>query len=146
MSFHGLDFAMFFCLESLMCRLLCWQSSSTFSGSLRMVEGRTIHYTVADDDGNLDESFEGSCFIFDELSVKQLTQKLEEETNLSDIIVCRRNSENGGLYPLLLTLPPSNAALHVVVVRASSRGESVHDLIWPVLHMALCFLLTFCVS
>ncbi|XP_073107277.1 uncharacterized protein [Elaeis guineensis] len=100
------------------------ESSSSFSGSLHMVEGRTIHYTVADDNGHLDESVEGSSFIFNDLSVKQLTQKLEEETNLSDIIVCHRNSANGELFPLHLALPPNNAAMHVVVVRASSTGES----------------------
>ncbi|XP_038990457.1 uncharacterized protein LOC103721972 isoform X2 [Phoenix dactylifera] len=100
--------------------------SSSFWGSLHKVEGRTIHYTVADDDGNLDESFERSSFIFNKLGVKQLTQKLEEETNLRDIIVCHRNSLNGRLYPLHLTLPPNNAAMHVVVVRASSRGIALH--------------------
>ncbi|XP_073116013.1 uncharacterized protein [Elaeis guineensis] len=97
------------------------KSSSSFSGSPRKVEGRTIHYYLADDDGNLDESFEGSSFVFNGPSVEELTHKLEEETNFSDIIVCYRNPVNGKLCPLHLTLPPNNMTMHVVVVQASSK-------------------------
>ncbi|XP_008810584.2 uncharacterized protein LOC103721967 [Phoenix dactylifera] len=98
------------------------ESSSSFSGSLHKVEGRTVHYTVADNDGYVDESFEESSFIFNGLSVDELTHKLEEETNLSDIVVCYKNPVNGKLCPLHLTLPPNNMMMHVVVVRASSKG------------------------
>lgn len=94
------------------------------------MEGRTIRYTVADDDGNLDESLKKSSFVFNGLSVEELTHKLEEETNLSDIIVCYQNPVNGKLCPLHLTLPPNNMMMHVVVVQESSKVAKT--LPWPI--------------
>ena len=93
-------------------------------------EGRVIHYRVADDDGNVDDGIEGHSFNFKGQNVEELTQKLEEETELTNITVCSKNKINGKLYPLRLGLPPNNANMHVVVVPSTSRGL-------PLLHSLL---------
>lgn len=85
-------------------------------------DGRTIYYHVADEYGTVDES-EGNAITFKGNGVDELTQRLEEETGLSDIIVCSRSTLNGKLYPLRLQLPPNNATMNVVVVQSSSKGE-----------------------
>lgn len=74
---------------------------------------------MADDDGNFNEE---ASFQFKGHGLEDLSQKLEEETGLEDIIVCSRNVVNGKLYPLRLALPPNNATMHVVVVPPTSRG------------------------
>lgn len=84
-------------------------------------EGRLIYYYVADEDGNVNDSGEGPSFKFKGHGLEELTQKLEEETELEKIIVCSRNKFNGNLYPLRLALPPNNATMRVVVVPASSK-------------------------
>ncbi|KAM7484316.1 hypothetical protein LguiA_000325 [Lonicera macranthoides] len=85
-------------------------------------DGRTIYYHVADEYGTVDES-EGNAITFKGNGVDELTRRLEEETSLSDIIVCSRSTMNGKLYPLRLQLPPNNATMNVVVVQSSSKGE-----------------------
>ncbi|PKA65953.1 hypothetical protein AXF42_Ash010362 [Apostasia shenzhenica] len=99
------------------------ESASSFSNdSPQKSEGRRIHYLIADDNGNIDD-FDGEFTInFKGTSVNELTQKLEEETKLCDIIVCSRNPLNGKLYPLRLHLPPNNTTMNVVVVPATSKG------------------------
>lgn len=84
-------------------------------------EGRLIYYHVADENGNANDSVEGPSFQFKGHGLEELTQKLEEETGLENIIVCSRNKFNGNLYPLRLSLPPNNATMHVVVIPASSK-------------------------
>lgn len=84
-------------------------------------EGRVIYYSVADENGNVNDSVKGPSFQFKGHGLEELTQKLEEETGLEKIIVCLRNKFNGNLYPLRLALPPNNATMHVVVVPASSK-------------------------
>ena len=54
--------------------------------------------------------------------MEELTQKLEEETGLKDIVVCSRNPLNQKVYPLKLQLPPNNVAMHVVMVPSDSKG------------------------
>ncbi|KAG8368854.1 hypothetical protein BUALT_Bualt15G0090000 [Buddleja alternifolia] len=98
------------------------QSSASHEDSPRKSEGRLIYYYVADDDGNVDEAIEGPSFQFKGHGLEELTQKLEEETGLVDIIVCSRNIVTGKFYPLRLALPPNNATMNVVVIPASSRG------------------------
>lgn len=84
-------------------------------------DGRVIYYHVADDYGGVNDSVEGSSFTFKGHSVAELTQKLEEETGLENILVCTRSPLNGKLYPLRLQLPPNNTTMHIVVVPSTSR-------------------------
>lgn len=95
----------------------------SFGGSPVKYEGRVIHYHVADDGGNVSDEIEGHSFNFKGQNVEELTQKLEEETELQNITVCSKNKINGKLYPLRLGLPPNNATMHVVVVPSTSRVE-----------------------
>ncbi|KAJ6844654.1 uncharacterized protein M6B38_290930 [Iris pallida] len=99
---------------------LSTESLSSFSGSPHKSEGRTIYYAIAEDDGTVDNSGEQS-FSFKGTSVAELTEKLEEETELSGVIVCSRNPLNGQLCPLRLQLPPNNSTMHIVVVQAASK-------------------------
>ncbi|PKA54264.1 hypothetical protein AXF42_Ash000097 [Apostasia shenzhenica] len=97
------------------------ESAASFTSySSQRQEGRVIHYTIADNNGNVRDDAEFSL-IFKGSSVKELTQKLEEEAELSDVIVCSENPLNGKLYPLHLHLPPNNAAMNVVLVPAASK-------------------------
>ncbi|ONK75349.1 uncharacterized protein A4U43_C03F15910 [Asparagus officinalis] len=97
--------------------------SSSFSGSPRRSDGRSIYCTIAEDDGSTDGSTE-LCFSFKGTTVRELTEKLEEVLEIDeDIFVCTRNPLNGLLCPLHLQLPPNKMKMHVVVVRASSRGQ-----------------------
>ncbi|XP_073006385.1 uncharacterized protein [Typha latifolia] len=97
------------------------ESSESFSAPPHKVEGRAIYYVVADDDGNVEGGFEGHSLTFNGTSLEELTHKLQEETELSNIIICSRNPLNNKLYPLRLQLPPNNATMHVVVVLESSK-------------------------
>lgn len=85
-------------------------------------EGRMVYYTVADDDGNVDEGHEETSFVFKGNGLEDLTLNLEEQTGINDIIVCLRNPLNGKLFPLQLALPPNNTTMHVVVVPPTSKG------------------------
>nr|XP_043616738.1 uncharacterized protein LOC122588647 [Erigeron canadensis] len=83
-------------------------------------DGRMIFYKLADDEGGVVDA-EGS-FLFKGNNVEELTQNLEEETELENITVCSRNPLNGKLYPLRLALPPNNTTMHVIVVPATSKA------------------------
>ncbi|KAL3525972.1 hypothetical protein ACH5RR_014344 [Cinchona calisaya] len=99
------------------------ESCDSFGGSTIKYEGRIIYYSVADDEGTVNEEIEEHSFKFKGQNVEELTQKLEEETELKDITVCSKNKINGKLYPLRLGLPPNDATMHVVVVPSTSRAE-----------------------
>ncbi|GMP29048.1 hypothetical protein CsSME_00004323 [Camellia sinensis var. sinensis] len=95
------------------------------SGSPVKSEGRIIYYSVVDDDdGKIEEGKEEPSFHFKGLGLEELTEKLEEETGLEDVIVCLRNPWNGKLSPLRLDLPPNNTTMHIVVVPSSSKAAS----------------------
>lgn len=80
-------------------------------------EGRTVYYTVMDDDGNVDDdAYEEISFAFKGNGLEDLTRNLEEQTGLDDIIICSRNPLNGKLFPLRLALPPNHTIMHIVVV------------------------------
>ncbi|KAI3813187.1 hypothetical protein L1987_17905 [Smallanthus sonchifolius] len=88
-------------------------------------EGRMVYYTVADDDGNADDdAYEEASFAFKGRGLEDLTQDLEDETGLDDIIICSRNPLNGKLFPLRLAFPPNHKIIHVVVVPSTSKGGS----------------------
>ncbi|RWW86447.1 hypothetical protein BHE74_00004776 [Ensete ventricosum] len=110
-------------------RLSNLESSSSFSSPLHKVEGRSIYYTVADDDGNVDDSIDWPHLTFNRTSVPELTEKLKEETELDDIIVCTKNPLNQHLIPLHLHLPPNNTTMRLVVVDANSKGEFIELLV-----------------
>ncbi|KAI0527227.1 hypothetical protein KFK09_002826 [Dendrobium nobile] len=99
-----------------------WSASS---GSPRAFHSRTINYMVANNDGNVEAGAEEFSFSFQGTSVEELTQKLEEESELGHIIVCSKNPVNGKLYPLRLQLPPNKNTMNVVVVLASSKAAKI---------------------
>ncbi|KAL4330956.1 hypothetical protein AHAS_Ahas13G0451900 [Arachis hypogaea] len=100
------------------------ESSDSYVGSPPKMEGRTIYYHVAEDDGEVDdENVQGYSLIFKGNGVEELTKKFEEETGLEGVIVCSRSPLNGKLYPLRLQLPPNNVMMQVVLVLQSSKGE-----------------------
>ncbi|KAL7100822.1 hypothetical protein ACP275_08G019400 [Erythranthe tilingii] len=98
-------------------------SNSSIEDSPKRYEGRVIYYSVADDEGNVDNAVdEWPCFQLKGHGLEELTRKLEDETKLEDIIVCSRsNSGDGRLYPMRLALPPNGATMHVVVIPSTSR-------------------------
>uniref|UniRef100_A0A0E0KKB2 Uncharacterized protein n=1 Tax=Oryza punctata TaxID=4537 RepID=A0A0E0KKB2_ORYPU len=108
---------------------LCCQSSLSFSAPLHKVEGRAIYYHIADDKGDVDDDDETRSFTFNGSNLEELTHKLQEETGLDDIIICTRSPITGKLAPLRLQLPPNNAAMHIVLVRESSKVAKTFP--WP---------------
>lgn len=86
-------------------------------------DGRTIYFHIADEQGQVDESFEELCITFRGNGLSELKKRLEDELGIYGITVCGRSPLNGKLYPLRLQLPPNNATMHVVVVPPSSGGE-----------------------
>lgn len=94
------------------------QSSGSPDKSTMKVEGRVIHYKIANEKGDVEEG-EEVRFIFKGSEVEELKERLKEETGLEDIVVCSRNPLNQKLYPLRLQLPPNNNDMHVVVVPSS---------------------------
>ncbi|XP_066385903.1 uncharacterized protein [Miscanthus floridulus] len=105
------------------------ESSLSFHAALHKVEGRAIHYHIADDLGNVDDGTVGHSFTFNGSNLEELAHKLQEETGLEDIIICTRNPINGKLTPLRLQLPPNNAAMHIVLVQESSKVAKTFP--WP---------------
>ncbi|KAK2966949.1 hypothetical protein RJ640_002134 [Escallonia rubra] len=100
------------------------ESSNSFGGGSPMKsDGRMIYFHVADDDGNFDDGKEGASFQFKGHGLEELTEKLEEETGLENILVCSKNPLNGKLYPLRLSLPPNNATMNIVVLPPTSKGS-----------------------
>lgn len=102
------------------------QSTDSAASSPPKVDGRTIYYHVADDDGEVDDAMEEYSLTFKGNGVDELTRKLEEETGLDNVIVCSPSPLNGKLYPLRLQLPPNNTTMHVVVVPSPSKSEFLH--------------------
>ncbi|GER36860.1 hypothetical protein STAS_13237, partial [Striga asiatica] len=88
-------------------------------------EGRLIYYYVADDDGEINDVIEERSFEFKGQGLEELSERLEDETGLEDVIVCSRNIVNGKLYPLRLALPPNNTTMHVVVVPPTSNESHI---------------------
>ncbi|XP_061365236.1 uncharacterized protein LOC133308611 [Gastrolobium bilobum] len=98
------------------------ESTDSNVGSPPKMEGRTIYYHVAEDNGDVDdENVQGYSLNFKGNGVEQLTRKFEEETGLEGVIVCTRSPLNGKLYPLRLQLPPNNVTMQVVLVLSSSK-------------------------
>ena len=88
-----------------------------------MKDGRTIFYDVGDENGDVNDANKEAFFTFKGSSVKELLEKLKEETGNDDILVCSRNPLNAKLYPLHLQLPPNKSDMHVVVVPSSFKGK-----------------------
>ncbi|XP_068648431.1 uncharacterized protein [Aristolochia californica] len=84
-------------------------------------DGRNIYFSIAEDNGAVEESSDTTFFSFKGTSVADLTEKLKEETELDDIIVCSRSPLTGKINPLRLQLPPNNFDMHVIVVKSSSK-------------------------
>lgn len=97
------------------------ESNESTVSSPPKVDGRTIYYHIADENGEVEgEELDGYSMNFKGNSVEELTRRLEEETGIEDIIVCFRSPLNRKLYPLRLQLPPNNTIMHVVVVPSSA--------------------------
>ncbi|KAK3149036.1 hypothetical protein QOZ80_3AG0212080 [Eleusine coracana subsp. coracana] len=105
------------------------EPSDSFSAPLHKVEGRAIHYHIADDKGDVDDDMEEQSFTFNGSNLQELTHKLQELTGLDDIIICTRSPINRKLVPLRLQLPPNNATMHIVLVRESSKVAKTFP--WP---------------
>lgn len=102
------------------------QSSDSFVESPPKVEGRTIYYHIAEDNGDVeDEAIQGYSMTFKGNGVEELTRKLEEETGIEGLVVCARSPLNNQLFPLRLQLPPNNVTMHVVVILSSSKGKAL---------------------
>ncbi|KAJ9152533.1 hypothetical protein P3X46_026093 [Hevea brasiliensis] len=99
------------------------QSDDSFVGVPMKNEGRLIHYSVANENGDFDVNKKLS-FTFKGTEVEELKQRLKEETRLDDILVCSRNPLNGKHYPLRLNLPPNNAEMIIVVLPSSGKAAS----------------------
>ncbi|GER41367.1 hypothetical protein STAS_18080 [Striga asiatica] len=99
-------------------------SSGSFEDSPKKSEGRLIYYYVVDEDGEVNDEIEERSFQFKGHCLEELTDRLEDETGLEDIIICSRNIVNGKLYPLRLALPPNNNTMHVVVVPPTSKAAN----------------------
>ncbi|CAN6486946.1 unnamed protein product [Victoria cruziana] len=84
-------------------------------------DGRLIYYTIADENGEIDDTIKWNSFLFKGTNLHELLEKVEEETGLQNVIICSRNPLNGNLYPLRLQLPPNNAAMRIVLVEPSSN-------------------------
>ncbi|KAL5722532.1 hypothetical protein ACHQM5_006044 [Ranunculus cassubicifolius] len=97
------------------------ESSDSFVYSPPKDDGRTIHYHVAEDNGDVDDSNEGASFFFKGSGVEELKEKLVEETGIEDVIVCTKSPLNGNIYPLRLHLPPNHTTMHIIVVKSSSK-------------------------
>ncbi|XP_027360448.1 uncharacterized protein LOC113868769 [Abrus precatorius] len=98
------------------------QQSNDRNGWSPKVEGRTIYYHIAEDNGEvLDADMQGYSLNFKGNGVEELTRKFEEETGLEGVIVCNRSPLNGMLYPLRLQLPPNNVTMQVVLVLPMSK-------------------------
>ncbi|CAL5185831.1 unnamed protein product [Lathyrus oleraceus] len=88
-----------------------------------MKEGRVIFYDIGNENGEVVDENKASFFTFRGSSLEELKEKLKEETQLVDILVCCRNPLNAKLYPILLHLPPNNTDMHVVVVPSSFKAN-----------------------
>ncbi|CAN6203292.1 unnamed protein product [Urochloa humidicola] len=97
------------------------ESTESFSVPLHKVEGRAVHYHVGDDDGDVDPDEGARHFTFNGTGLDELLERLKEESGLEDVVMCSRSPINGKLLPLRLQLPPNNAAVHIVLVRESSK-------------------------
>lgn len=108
-----------------LCVIMLLQSNDSFVESPPKVEGRTIYYHIAEDNGDVDdEAVQGYSMIFKGNGVEELTRKMEEETGIEGLVVCARSPLNGQLFPLKLQLPPNNVTMQVVVVLSSSKGNT----------------------
>ncbi|KAL6187396.1 hypothetical protein ACLB2K_038795 [Fragaria x ananassa] len=88
------------------------ESNDSFVESPPKVEGRTIYYRIAEDNGDVDdEAVQGYSMIFKGNGVEELTRKMEEETGIEGLVVCARSPLNGQLFPLKLQLPPNNVTM-----------------------------------
>ncbi|PAN09965.1 hypothetical protein PAHAL_2G062300 [Panicum hallii] len=108
------------------------ESTESFSVPLHKVEGRAIHYHIGDDDGDVSPDEEPNFLTFNGTSLEELLEMLKEETGLQDVIMCSRSPINGKLLPLRLQLPPNNAAMHIVLLRESSKGSNKSSGRFPV--------------
>nr|ACN39824.1 unknown [Picea sitchensis] len=97
------------------------QSSPPLPESPPKPDGRIIYYAISDDNGDVKDGYEWPSFLFKGNNLKELTEKLEEETDLHDIIVCANHPLTGKLYPLRLQLPPNHSSMHLVLVQGTSK-------------------------
>ncbi|XP_019092137.1 PREDICTED: uncharacterized protein LOC104747951 [Camelina sativa] len=96
------------------------ESDDSFSVSLPLKsEGRLIYYETGDDGGNINKEIGEKSMMFHGSELTELKKKVEEETEMEDVMICCRNPLNEKLYPLQLHLPPNNATMHIVVFPSS---------------------------
>ncbi|MED6192059.1 hypothetical protein PIB30_006559 [Stylosanthes scabra] len=86
-------------------------------------EGRTIYYSIGDENGEVSEGSKEKSFIFYGKSVEDLKENMKMQAGLDDLLVCCRSPLNSKLYPLRLHLPPIKTAMHVVVVPSTFQRK-----------------------
>lgn len=104
-------------------------------------EGRLIHYEIGDDHGNINKDIGEKSLMFHGSELTELKKKLEEETEMEDVMICCRNPLNEKLCPLQLHLPPNNATMHIIVL-PFSYGTKLLSLITQLL--LPLFLILYC--
>lgn len=82
-------------------------------------EGRLINYEIGDDCGNINKEMGEKSLIFHGSELIELKKRLEEETEMEEVMICCRNPLNEKLCPLQLHLPPNNATMHIIVFPSS---------------------------
>ncbi|KAL2608836.1 hypothetical protein R1flu_027409 [Riccia fluitans] len=92
-------------------------------------EGRTIYYTLADnveEAGHLDENSEWLSFNFRGHSLNALKKEIKKLLNTDEeVLLCTHHGVHSETIQLKLpTLPPNNAEMHIIVVKANSSLKS----------------------
>jgi hypothetical protein len=60
-------------------------------------------------------------------SLKLLAERLKEVNGINEeVVLCARHPMSTKLYTLRLGLPPNNAAMHIVVMKADSPCKHLH--------------------
>ncbi|KAL5096571.1 hypothetical protein RYX36_000898 [Vicia faba] len=99
------------------------ESSNFEDNGSPIKEGRIIFYNEGDENGDVPEGSEEKYFTFKGSSVIELKEKLREEIERDDFVVCSRNPLNAKVYPLRLQLPPNNVDMHVILLPSSFLGN-----------------------
>ncbi|KAL1211317.1 hypothetical protein V5N11_023342 [Cardamine amara subsp. amara] len=107
------------------------ESGDSFTVSLPLKsEGRMIYYEIGDEYGNINKDIGEKSLIFHGSELTELKKKLEEETEMDELMICSINPLNEKLCPLQLHLPPNNTTMHIIVVPSSLGTKLILQLLY----------------